>query len=276
VAAAERHRQRIRWAAVGAVAAILIVVAAMVVLSLTRSKTATQSSGDAGPSAVAVQHVPVSVLDAVGAGSGVTLPQRLPASTAPVTENGKPIVLYVGAEYCPFCAAQRWPLIVALSRFGSFQNLGGAASSASDAFPNTQTFSFHGAAFTSDYVSFNGVETATSDSAPLDRLTPAQQALFQRFDIQPYTSSPGAIPFLLIGNRFVSVGAAIDPGILTGMTREEIVAALSDPTSPVAKSVDGAANMLTAAICQATGGKPGSVCSDPTITKVAATLPSGG
>jgi hypothetical protein len=58
------------------------------------------------------------------------------------------------------------------------------------------------------------------------------------------------------------------------MTREQIVGALSDPTSPVAKSIDGAANTITAAICQTTGGKPANVCSSPTITQVAGTLPA--
>jgi hypothetical protein len=57
------------------------------------------------------------------------------------------------------------------------------------------------------------------------------------------------------------------------MTRDQIVAALSDPNSQVAKTVDGAANTITAAICQTTGGKPAGVCSSPTITQVAATLP---
>jgi hypothetical protein len=213
-------------------------------------------------------------LSAVGAGSGVTPPMGLPASTPPLTQGGKPQVLYVGAEYCPFCAAERWPLIVALSRFGSFENLGATASSATDTFPNTQTFSFHGSTYTSDYLAFDGVETQTNTGQALDQPTPAQQGLFQQYDAAPYTNQPGAIPFLMIGNRYVSIGAEYDPGILQGMTREQIVAALSDPTSPVAKTVDGAANTITAAICQATGGKPASVCSSPTITQVAATLPA--
>ena len=29
----------------------------------------------------------------------------------------------MGAEYCPYCAAQRWAMIVALSRFGTFSGL---------------------------------------------------------------------------------------------------------------------------------------------------------
>jgi hypothetical protein len=32
-------------------------------------------------------------------------------------------MLYIGAEYCPYCAAERWPLVMALSKFGTFSNL---------------------------------------------------------------------------------------------------------------------------------------------------------
>ena len=39
------------------------------------------------------------------------------------TGKKKPELLYIGAEYCPYCAASRWPLIIALSRFGTFKGL---------------------------------------------------------------------------------------------------------------------------------------------------------
>ena len=66
--------------------------------------------------------VPASTLDTVGAGSGVTAPPEIKGGT-PLTSGGKPEVLYMGAEYCPFCAAERWAMVVALSRFGTFSGL---------------------------------------------------------------------------------------------------------------------------------------------------------
>jgi hypothetical protein len=57
-------------------------------------------------------------------------------------------------------------------------------------------------------------------------------------------------------NRYVSIGASYDPSVLQGMSREAIARALSDPSSPTAQVVLGAGNTLTAAIGQATGGKP--------------------
>src|SRR5712692_8559609 len=78
-----------------------------------------------------IASVPASTLDQVASGpaypaKGSIYPHAIqtisPAGTL-LTGNGKPEVVYVGAEYCPFCAAERWALSVALSRFGSFSGL---------------------------------------------------------------------------------------------------------------------------------------------------------
>jgi hypothetical protein len=226
------------------------------------------------------ERVPVSVLDSIAAGSAITPPQALPSGTPQLTQNGMPQILYIGAEYCPYCAAERWPLVVALSRFGTFSGLGGTESAAAEAFPRTQTFTFHGATYTSNEVAFVAVETNTNKPAStggytaLDQPTAAQQALLTRYDRPPYTAQAGAIPFIMISNRYLSIGASYDPSILQGMTRDQIARALSDPSTPVAQGIDGAANTLTAAICQVARGKPASVCSDPTIAKIAQALPS--
>jgi hypothetical protein len=278
-AAAEQKGRRTRTIAIGAVTVVVITLGAMATVALTRHTGTVQTSGGAGEAASLAQHVPASVLDGVGGGQGVALLKPLPAGTPALEQAGKPEILYVGAEYCPYCAAQRWPLVVALSRFGSFENLGGTESGAADVFPSTPTFTFHGATYTSDVIAFTAVETHTNQPDPaggytaLDTPTTAQVQLLQRYDQQPYTTKAGAIPFLMIGNRYVSIGASYDPSLLQGLTRDQIARALSDPTSEVARAVDGSANTLTAAICKAIGEKPASACSDPVITKISATLP---
>jgi len=45
----------------------------------------------------------------------------------------------------------------------------------------------------------------------------------------------------------------------------QIASAVQDPSSPIAKDVNGTANYLTAAICRVTGNRPSSVCSAPFI-----------
>ena len=130
-------------------------------------------------------------------------------------------------------------------------------------------------------ISFVAVELNTNQLAasglgyePLDTLTPEQQQLMQTFDVPPYTSQSGSIPFVLIGNRFAIAGSSYPPDVLQGKTWQQIASALSDPSSSVAKQVLGAANMLTASICELTGGQPTNVCTAPGVTSAAGSLPS--
>ena len=53
-------------------------------------------------------------------------------------------MLYYGAEYCPYCAAERWAIAAALSRFGTWSNLKITASSHTDVYAETHTFSYYG------------------------------------------------------------------------------------------------------------------------------------
>ena len=217
----------------------------------------------------------MAALDASPVGAGVSPPSRLAPGVPALTQDGKPEVLYVGAEYCPYCASQRWPLIVALSRFGTFNGLGLATSSSTDVFPDTPTFTFHGAEYSSEVLTFTGVEEATNTGAPLETPTTRVQALLQTYDAAPYTTSPGAIPFLMVGNRYVQIGASFPPDALVGRTQVEIASGLADPSAdPAAADILGAANVMTAAICQLTGGAPSNVCQSPAVTRAAQTLPT--
>jgi hypothetical protein len=136
--------------------------------------------------AAEVTSVPTATFDSVGAGTatGLTATSGQPL----LTSGGKPEVVYMGGEYCPFCAAERWALTAALSRFGTFTGLGLIHSSPTDVYASTPTLSFHGSRFTSKYVSFAPVEWfgEASDAStpfghaylqPTTACTPAVQAL---------------------------------------------------------------------------------------------------
>ena len=209
--------------------------------------------------------VPTSVLEKVGAGSVTSPPSSI--SGTPLTAGGKPEMLYVGAEYCPYCAFERWGMIVALSRFGSFSGLSTVHSSSTDQFPNTPTWTFYKSSFTSKYLTFTTVEQTTNvpDSnsplgyVPLQSLTAAQQALLTKYDPN------GSIPFVDIGNKYLINGASASPQVLQGLSWATIASDLTNTSSPVAQAVNGAASYMTAAICKVTGGQPASACT-PTIT----------
>lgn len=206
------------------------------------------------------------VASTVGTG-GVANPLKATSGEAVLQDAaGKPEVLYVGAEYCPFCAAERWSLIYALARFGTFHGLLLSTSSSTDAYPDTPTFSFKTTTFQSSFVAFVAVETADRSGNQLQTLSPSQQTLVQRFD------PAGSIPFLDLGNRYHDVGAGFSPSVLTGLTWDQIAAQLSDANATSTRAIVGNANYLTAAICKLTANQPAATCGDPAITRIAAGL----
>src|SRR6185437_4433838 len=94
----------------------------------------------------------------------VTPPRPVGAGNAPLweaTENNgppQPVVFFYGAEFAPYAAVQRWPLVLALSRFGTFHQLGVIQSSGTTAFANLSTFTFWKSSYSSKYLILESVE----------------------------------------------------------------------------------------------------------------------
>jgi len=263
---AERRRQLL--IAGGAVLAVLIVVVVLVVVKLAGSSGKSGAvTGSAQPASVVskITSVPQSALDAAGTGS--TYPntiQTIKGNLPVLKQGGKPVVIYVGGEYCPYCAAERWALVTALSRFGTFSGLRFIHSSSTDVYPNTPTLTFYSAHYTSKYLVFLPTEARNdTNTANLQPLTALDKQTMGKYDVPPYVPSSqydGSFPFVDFGNHYVIDGASYSPTVLAGKTWAQVAAALSDPSSPIAKGVLGTANHMTAAICKLTGGQPGNVC----------------
>src|SRR5581483_6926884 len=164
--------------------------------------------------------------------------------------NGKPEVLYMGAEYCPFCATERWAMVVALSRFGKFSNLHYIHSSPTDTPASIPTLTFYKSGYTSKYVAFTPVEMQKIDRSTLQTPTSAQNSVLTKYDAPPYVqaSSAGSIPFMDFGGKWMISGASYNYQVLQGQTWSQIAAALHDPSSTIAQGADGTANYFTAAI----------------------------
>ncbi len=189
--------------------------------------------------------------------------------------GNKPGVLYLSAEPCPLCAAERWAFIAATSRFGKWSRLG-AAQSASDVYPNTQSFTFLRSSFSSPYIKINTKELLGTRQLPDGSYEPLQQptaqekALVDQYDTAEYfPDNAGSLPFLDFGNQFVLAEPSYDPAVLAGLSREQIAADLKDPTKPTTKAVVATANYLTAAICAIDGQRPASVCKSVGVTHAA-------
>ena len=273
-----RTRKRRLLLAGGAIVVVVAVVLGFV-LSGGGSSTPTAGSTAPAPTGAALTSVvdqltsvPAATLDQVGAGQTASNPTSVTGTA--LTSGGKPEVLYMGAEYCPYCAAERWALIVALSRFGTFSGLAPIRSAAANGagtaepYPLTATWTFLNATYTSTYLTFTSVELNTNIPDPttgsyttLQTPTAAESALIEKYD----ATQGEAIPFIDYGNKFVSIGASYDPAVLSGLTWAEIAADLHNPASTVAKSVLGVANYATAAICGLTNDQPASACTSAVL-----------
>jgi hypothetical protein len=266
------------------VVVILLGVVGLVTYALTHvvSPTAPAAPAVTSPAVLAtLSRIPAATFDQVGVSvTGTTLTPPTVLSGAPaLTLDGKPEVLFVGGEFCPFCAAERWPLVVALARFGRFTALHDTVSSAQSVFPGTPTFSFVGVAYSSQWVALTGVELYSDQAGPngtfqrLARLTPAQSAVVARTAPLAGGLSPGGIPFLDIGGRLATTTSGFSPALLAGQSQAQIAAAVATPPSttpttaagsvpapPTGQAVLAVANELSAGICASTGQRPASVC----------------
>lgn len=261
--------------ALGTVGAVVVLIAAFVIFAQIQNQKASQGIGAPISASVMrdVSSVSPTVFTKVGAGTALKVFQAAPKGTPLLTANGKPEVIYIGAEWCPYCAATRWSTVVALSRFGSFSGLEQMRSTTSDVYPSTATFSFRNATYTSKYITFSPTEDADRSGAKLATPGPSAAQALATFDIPPYTTQAGGVPFMSYGNQYVTTAGLFAPSMLQDMDWEQISSHLDDPNSDVTKAIVGGANMQTAAICKLTNDQPGNVCGTPVIQQLEATLP---
>jgi thiol-disulfide isomerase/thioredoxin len=282
----ERKRSWKQSYMVGIVLALIaVIVVAFVIISHIQSTPAPATPASAQVFKDVTQVDP-NILAVVGTGKLTNSLKSVQGTPSPLTgPTGKPEFLYIGAEYCPFCAAERWSMVVALSRFGTFSQLYQTTSSSSDVYPGTPTFSFYSKLYkaplyTSQYIDFVPVEETgnvqNSDGTYPILQTPTadQQQLLTTYDAPPYTDTAGSIPFVDIANKYIAVGlpSGYSPQDLANMQWSDIANSLDDSSSTVSQHVLGTANYLTAGICLATGQQPSSICSTDVIQSIEKTM----
>ncbi len=268
----QRQAQRRRAMTIISTVVVIAVVAAIGAVFALNHKGKQNAAGDRAPASVSVVNtlgsVSAATLQKVGLGSDQLAPKKV--TDPPLTSGGKPELLFIGAEFCPYCAAERWPLIQALMHFGTFSNLNEISSSSTDVDPNTPTFSFYKSSYTSKYLTFVPVENETRTKGALESTTTAENKLWIK-----YTDTTGqgpGFPFLDYAGKYVQTSQSYDPGLLAGLTQTQVAAQLNNPNSKIAKAIDGEANVTTATICSITNNQPVTVCITPLITNIQAQL----
>jgi Domain of unknown function (DUF929) len=278
---ARNTRKSLPWGLVVGVLLVLVAVIGVFIYMSQQSNSTTGGSSTPTPTTAsvlnAVNNVSPSIFAAVGTGGqqNIMVSTKKAGSTPPplVGPTGKPEFFYAGAEYCPYCAAERWGVVVALSRFGKFTHLNETTSSPDDVYPSTPTFTFYQSAYSSQYIDFVSVEMeGQKQGVPLQTPTAGQNQLINTYNGSPYFSSAGSIPFIDIGNQQLSQGANYSPQVLAGLSQQEIANNLSNPNSNITKGIVGTANYLTAAICMTTNQQPTSVCTAAPIPQIEQTL----
>jgi Domain of unknown function (DUF929) len=215
----------------------------------------------------------------------------------PFIVNGKPTVTYLGSISCPDCAENGWAIALALSRFGSFQQLFKGYSALRDydvptiywapAQYNVSQGVDFGNFYTSKYINFLSIEYASPITlgfamGPLAYFQQEAQALGNPIysdatsiliGLNDYAGTPDTI----WGSYSVPGADAIDLGELTSpayvpqilplatLTHDQILSRLAHPSTDFAWTEYAAADYYVALVC-ASGNVSAPVCGLPSVS----------
>jgi thiol-disulfide isomerase/thioredoxin len=169
--------------------------------------------------------------------------------------GGKLFVFFLGAEYCPYCAAERWAIVRSLQKFGQWEGLKQTISAARDEqYLNLPTYDFTKATYTSSHIEFVAREIKDREFKPLQKPLKTEEKLLRKFNPKK------EIPFLLIGGRFMQIGSGFPPKIFIGHTFRQTETELKKAESEIRKTIDEEANIISALLCLS--GLPPELCKE--------------
>ena len=163
-------------------------------------------------------------------------------------ESGKCLVFFMGAGFCPFCAAERWAIVGALARFGKWSGLADDKSAGHDEkYLNIPTVSFHRATYSSEYVEFVGRETSDRNFEPLQELVESDYEILDTYNPDQI------IPFLLIDGQYVQVGSGYSPQLLENYDNARVQSEVANGSSNVGRAINSEIDNISALICKSIG-----------------------
>jgi uncharacterized membrane protein YgcG len=207
-----------------------------------------------------MNSIPVSVMvDGATKVGAQGLNYAVNATGGTLTKDGKPEVLFIGAEFCPICGAERWPMTMALMKFGQFTNLQETHSAVADG--NVGTWSYYGATYTSPYLTFQSYEIYTNQPAggyyqKLQKLPADAQA--------NWTANLGTnltFPFINFAGKEALETAQFNPSTIYNHNFDTILGAVGSNDQTTGANIDAAAAVFTKYLCGITNDQPSAVCS---------------
>lgn len=263
----QQQRRRNRFLGLGLIGVIVIVAAVLILV-------ASVGSSSAGPlrtpataaQAQTITSVPMATLVAAApeaqrliqtcAATGGCSDAAVAAPSTPTTlaKDGKPTLLFIGAEFCPICATERWPMTIALSHFGTFSNLSTTHSAKNDG--DIPTWTYYGSTYTSPYLNFQAYEVETNTDKPLQNPPANLVTLWSTF-----FGGQEEFPFIDFNQKYVFSTEQLLDSTLEGNSFQTILSSVGDNRSAIGSQIDAAAAVFTHYLCGITGDRPADVCS---------------
>ena len=163
----------------------------------------------------------------------------------PLLIGNKVSFIYIGGQYCPFCAMERWAIVMALSNFGNFSNYSFFPSAEG----NIQTYDFVGIQYSSNTVDFQGVEAYNNVAPPnqktLESVTGNADTYYSKY-------GTGTIPFICIGGSIFRSGAgpSLSYTSFAGQSLSTIQSQISSKTGPLYNQILSESQILVQLINQ--------------------------
>ena len=279
--ARQAAQRRSRMYVIGGVVAAVVIVA-VVLVAISGGSSGLPRKPAPLTAVTTMENIPVSVLvDASTKVPTTGLNYAVNATGGTLTKDGKPEVLFIGAEFCPICGAERWPMTMALMKFGTFTNLQQTHSSLTDG--DVGTWSYYGATYTSQYLVFQPYEIYTNQPSggyykTLDKLPAAAQA--------NWTANLGSnltFPFINFAGKEALETAQFNPSTIYNHSFDTILGAVGSNDQTTGANIDASAAVFTKYLCGITNNQPSSVCSPlssvnapVTQSNTGTSTPSGG
>jgi uncharacterized protein DUF929 len=176
-------------------------------------------------------------------------------------KGGKPEVMMIGTLSCEYCAAERWALVKALGRFGTWSNLNAGTNGA-----GIPTFNLVDTKYSSWYISLVHKDLQDLNGDALQTLTAREHALYKKYDPQ------GVTPLLIVG-KYALVGQGVDPAPMIDRDFRSVqISLIKNETTGYTGPINAEANLITAMLCRADAGNPSVFCGRPEIKRIASKL----